>query len=279
MIEAVRWRPFLRWFGRHATGRIRSTFGAVHVHGLDRLRHHAEEAPLLVIANHTAWWDALIALWLSETELAGVAAFGMMDAENLRRLRFFRWLGAFGVDRTSRRDGALATRYAVELLRRRGHALWLFPQGQERPAHVPLRFEPGAAGIAKRARFARVIPVAFAYVFEGDEKPQVYVSIGEAMSFEDGADRAAQERAVDGERQRIARQLETRSEVFVAVFQRNLGPVSRWATAALDRFAGWLAPRQARSRRALPEPPARVEPERATAPLHLGSPEHPDERE
>lgn len=277
MIEAVRWRPFLWWFGRHATGRIRSTFGAVHVHGLERLRRHADEAPLLLIANHTAWWDALVALWLSQRELGGVATFGMMDAANLRRLRFFRWLGAFGVDRTSRRDGALATRYALELLRRRAHAVWLFPQGQEQPPHVHLRFEPGAAGIAKRARAARVIPVAFAYVFEGDEHPHAYVSIGEAMSFEDGSDREAQERAVDSERQRIARQLERRSEDFVAVFERP--PASGWATAWLDRFAGWLAPRQARARAALPEQTARVQSQCASAPLHLGPAEHPDERE
>ncbi len=271
MIEAVRWAPFLRWFTRQATARLRSTFAAVHVRGLSTLQAEARGAPLLLIANHTAWWDPLVALWLSLRQLEGVASYGMMDAANLQRFRFFRWIGAFGVDRTSRRDGALASRYAIGLLQRRDTALWLFPQGAEQPPHVPLRFEPGAAGIARRAPAVRVIPVAFAYVFEGEERPQVYVSVGAALRAEDATDPRAQERAVEAERARIRRHLETRDEAFEPMLVHQPSTLGRLATQALDRLAGWLTPRQAK-RRALPaapggsagdgrgQPPAPVEP-------------------
>lgn len=252
MIEAVRWQPFVRWFCGHAGGRIRETFAAVHVHGLHRLQAAVHEAPALVIANHSSWWDPLVALWLGEMRLEGAHTYGMMNVDNLRRYRFFRWLGCFGVDRTSRRDGARASRYAIDLLRRRGNLVWVFPQGEEQPSHVPLRFELGAAGIAKRAPAARVIPVALAFVFEGEEHPHVYVSVGEPMAADAVADRDAQARAVDRERCRIQRQLETGAEAFDVVLERRPSALGNWATAWLDRFAGWLAPRQARARAALP---------------------------
>lgn len=256
MIEAVRWRPFVRWFRSHAAGRLRSTFAAVHIRGLDSLREAADGAPVLIIANHTSWWDALLALWLSESELPNSAAYGMMDASNLKRFRFFRWVGCFGVDLSSRRDGALATRYALRLLKLRDTALWVFPQGAEQPPHLHLRFLPGAAGIAKRAASVRVIPVAFAYVFEREERPHVYISVGEPMSLADGADCAAQERAVEAERGRINLQVETQDQGFSTILEREPSALSRWASTCLDRFAGWLAPRQAKRRPALPPDPA-----------------------
>ena len=252
MIEAVRWRPFTRWFQRHATGRIRSSFSALHVRGLSGLRQAADEAPLLLIANHSSWWDSLLALWLSQGELPAADAYGMMDASNLKRLRFFRWIGCFGVDLSSRRDGARAARYALDLLTAPNRMLWVFPQGAEQPSHLPLRFMPGAAGIAKRAPCVRVIPVAFSYVFAHDEQPHAYISIGDAMSPADGSDRLAQERAVEDQRQRIQRQLETGQEGFATMFEREPSAAARFATACLDRFAGWLAPRQAKRRAALP---------------------------
>lgn len=253
MIEALRWQPFVRWFSSHIDGRVRDTFAAVHVHGLHTLREAAREAPVLVIANHSSWWDPLVALWLGETQLEGAETYGMMNADNLRRLRFFRWMGCFGVDRSSRRDGARATRYAIDLLRRRGNVVWVFPQGEEQPPHVPLQFELGAAGIAKRAPAAHVVPVALAFVFEGDERPHVYVSIGAPLSTDDAADRDAQAHAVDDERRRIQQELETRSAAFDVVLERAPSAFGAWATAWLDRVAGWLTPRQARARAALPE--------------------------
>lgn len=251
MIEAVRWRPFARWFRSHAAGRIRSTFAAVHVYGLQSLRDAAHDRPVLIIANHSSWWDSLVALWLTETKLPDSEAYGMMDASNLARFRFFRWIGCFGVDLSSRRDGARAARYALELLKIRTTALWVFPQGAEQAPHLPLRFLPGAAGIARRADAVRVIPVAFAYEFERDEQPHVYVSVGAAMSLEDGANREAQESAVEAERARIKLQMETRTEGFTTLFEREPSAISRWATVCLDRFAGWLAPRQVRRQLAL----------------------------
>ena len=84
---------------------------------------------MLVVSNHTAWWDPLVAILLSH-RILNTDGFALMDAKNLRRLPCFGRVGAFGVDLDDQRDGARAIRYAAKLLiakelsRRR--LVWIF---------------------------------------------------------------------------------------------------------------------------------------------------------
>lgn len=251
MIEAAPWPGFARWFNRQTTARLRRSFAAVHVQGLQDLQRAASRSSVLLVANHSAWWDGLVAIWLGNVHVPGSSTHGLFDAQNLSRLRFFQWLGGFGVDRTSRRDGARVTRYALSLLQRPGALVWVFPQGEEQPPHVPLHFEPGAAGIARRAPQTVVLPVAFAYVFEGDALPHLYISVGGPLSPERRHDPRGQAQAVDAERSRIQQaQLQHRAgfETLLAA------PTSRgWGARCLDWLAGRLLPRQARALEAGPK--------------------------
>lgn len=203
MIPA-RKRGWLRWlFRRHAQSRVFGTFGSIHLHGAEHMRNAAQTRPVVAVANHSSWWDGMMLIMVSE-QLVPTDAYVMMDAANLRRLPFFAGLGAFGVELTSRRDGAAAVRYAADLLDKPGRLVWVFPQGQERPAHErPLRFSSGAARIASLSG-ALTVPVAFSYVFGGRERPDVYVSIGAPLV---DADRHAQARAVERELDRIEAEL------------------------------------------------------------------------
>lgn len=203
MIPA-RKRRWLRWlFRRHARARVFGTFGSIRLHGAEHLRAATPSGPVLAVANHTSWWDGMMLIMLSE-QLVPVDAYVMMDAANLRRLPFFAGLGAFGVDLGSRRDGAAAVRYAATLLSEPGRVVWVFPQGEERPAHErPLRFSPGAARIASLAS-APTIPVALSYVFGAHERPDVFISIGAPLRDADGR---AQAQAVTAELERIEREL------------------------------------------------------------------------
>lgn len=188
MIPQRRSRPFTRWFTKHAAGRIRSTFGRVLVHGRERALAAAADGPLLVIANHTSWWDPLAALFVAD--LLGLEAHAMMNARNLERLPFFALVGAFGVDLDDVRDGARAVRYAARLLDGPRRAVWIFPEGEERPAFAPpasLLLRPGAAYVARRASAARVLPIGVRYVFAGAEQPELWISIGAPMARVDDA--------------------------------------------------------------------------------------------
>ena len=245
MIPA-RKRGWLRWlFRRHARSRVFGTFGSIALHGAEHLRAASRSGPVLAVANHTSWWDGMMLIMLSE-HIVPSDAYVMMDAANLRRLPFFAGLGAFGVDLSSRRDGAVAVRYAAELLSGPGRVVWVFPQGEERPVHErPLRFSAGAARIASLAD-ARTVPVALSYVFGAREQPDVFVSIGPPLV---DADRDAQAAAVQAELERIERALsEPGSEAF-----ETIGRAARRSGGWAEKMLAALTP--LRSARSLP--PAR----------------------
>ena len=180
MIPSRPSRWFRRWFAGHARGRIARTFASVRVAGLERAREALRAGPTVTVSNHTAWWDPLVILWLTET-LLGVESYAMMDARNLRRLPFFGLVGAFGVDLDDPRDGALAMRYAAKLLDRPARTVWVFAQGAERPVTArPLGFRRGAAEVARIAK-APTLPVALRYEFGGEERPTLFIAFGEPI--------------------------------------------------------------------------------------------------
>lgn len=205
MIRARRVNWFNAWFSGHARSRIRNTFGEVRVRGLEQAHAEAREGAVLLVSNHTSWWDPLVALHVA-THLLGKAGHAMMDAKNLRRLPFFGLVGGFGVELGKPDDGAQVIEYAAELLQTPENLVWVFPQGAERPIHErPLGFRRGSGEIARLAPQARVLPLGLWYEFGGVEKPTLWLSFGDVVKSTDdaGQNRAAQEEAVTGELLRI----------------------------------------------------------------------------
>jgi 1-acyl-sn-glycerol-3-phosphate acyltransferase len=242
MIRARRVGWFNAWFCGHARSRIRNTFGEVRVRGLETARAYAAEAPLLVVSNHTSWWDLLVALHVW-THMLGTAGHAMMDAKNLRRLPFFALVGAFGVDLDNAADGAAVIRYAARLLEAPGNLVWVCPQGAERPiTERPLGFRAGSGEIARVAKKAKVLPVGIRYEFGGTERPTLWISFGEAVPAgrDTAKNRALQEEAVTGEMDRIEKAVRGEgAEEFVTYWrmrasfvglamERTLAGMTRW---------------------------------------------------
>jgi 1-acyl-sn-glycerol-3-phosphate acyltransferase len=178
-VIAARKSPlFTRWFAGHAERRIFGAFSEVRACGLDELARCAAERPVLVVSNHTAWWDPLLILYLAVRVLR-LDAYAMMDAKNLRSHPFFGKVGAFGVDLDDPADGARAIRYGAKLLDRPGRLVWVFPQGREVPVTArPLGFRRGSAEIARVAKGACVVPAALRYEQGGHPQPGIYVAFG-----------------------------------------------------------------------------------------------------
>ncbi|UQA61882.1 lysophospholipid acyltransferase family protein [Polyangium aurulentum] len=240
MIPARKTRWFNAWFSGHARSRIHGTFGEVRIRGLDRARALAGEAPLLVVSNHTSWWDPLVAMHVS-THLLSTDGYALMDAKNLRRLPFFALVGGFGVDLDRPEDGASAMRYAARLLDRPGRLVWVYPQGKERPITArPLGFRPGSAEIARVARKARTLPAGLRYEFGGTERPTLWLSFGEPMPAERDTTRGreAQEAAVTDELERIERAVRGEDDQGFACVYRT--PPSR-VGAVLERMLAAMA--------------------------------------
>lgn len=234
------WLKFL--FGFVVQRRMQKTFAELRVFGLEQLREHCARGPVLFVSNHTAWWDPMFLILLSARVLH-LRGYAMMDAKNLRKLPFLGRLGGFGVDLDDAADRSAALSYSQTLLRGPGDAVWIFPQGQERPDHErDLHFQPGAAVLSQRQPDAQVIPVGFRYAFGKREKPSMLVSIGAPLepSAEVETDRLAQVQAVRNELQRIDAFLSHLDMQDKAGFVPLLRQQPSWLSRLLTRALGLL---------------------------------------
>jgi 1-acyl-sn-glycerol-3-phosphate acyltransferase len=173
-------RWFEHFFAWHVRRRFKRRFSAVRVKNLAALK---QNAPILVVSNHTSWWDSLVFFDLFFRTLH-LDAYAMMDARNLRKIPLLGWIGAFGVELKDKADGERAVDYAAQLLDRPGRVVLIFPQGSERPfTERPLAFKPGAQRIAERCQ-TLIIPVALRYEHGSKEKPEALVNIGDPIAPE-----------------------------------------------------------------------------------------------
>ncbi len=179
MIEAGlhRWAaPFLDRYNRRILSRA---FARVRVSGL---RHLKPTRPVVAAPNHTCWWDGCVDLFLSRT-VASTESFLMMGEKELSRHKVFSSLGVFGVADEGSRERARSTRYALSLLESSGpRVIWIYPQGEMRPARARVEAREGIAMLARRSN-ARVLPVGHRYEFIRDDHPDVLVRIGEPIDL------------------------------------------------------------------------------------------------
>lgn len=173
-IRSARFLRLARWWVRRELGRA---LDGLHVGGLERAREVCRSGAVLFVANHVAWWDPLVVLALDEA--LGTEGYALMDAENLCRIPFFVWLGGIPLDRTSPARSRAGLRAAAALLDRPGRAVWIFPQGRHRPAHLrPLDLQPGVRLLARLASGTHVVPVALQYAYRDAHQPAAYASFG-----------------------------------------------------------------------------------------------------
>lgn len=170
-------KPWFRTLARrYARRRICRGLDGLHVRGLAQTRDLLADSPVLLAANHVAWWDALLLLPLDEALGGGGRA--LMDQANLNRMPFFSWVGAIPLDRSSpirSRDGL---RTAAHHLSDPGSSLWIFPQGRQRPAWLrPLQLQRGVRLVASLSN-APIVPVSIQYGFREIDRPAAVVDFG-----------------------------------------------------------------------------------------------------
>ncbi len=184
MIPTNRRRLFEHFFAWHVTGRFAKRFSAVRVRGLEHLRAERDRRPILVVSNHTSWWDPLLMFHLSFRGMNKLEGHALMDAKNLRALPLLGWIGAFGVEIGDKADGERAVQYGAEQLSRAGKFVGVYPQGRERPiTERPLGFKQGAARMALLAKVEpAIVPLSVRYEHGRHEKPEVLANIGPAIA-------------------------------------------------------------------------------------------------
>jgi chlorobactene lauroyltransferase len=142
-----------------------------------------DSPPIIMFSNHSAWWDAHLAMVLNE-ECWHTDGYVMVEDTQLSRYRFFRWCGAFSVNRRDPRSAMESMIYAVQRLTEAPRrSLLIFPQGEILANDIrPLVFYQGAGRIASKvaaqAGICALYPIALRYEFIGEQKPDAFISVG-----------------------------------------------------------------------------------------------------
>ncbi len=177
-------QPLLQWFRWIVRQNFLREFHAVRVNGLAQLR--GLDGPLLVYANHSGWWDPMVAFLVSGMLMKSRRHYAPMDAAALKRYRILSSMGVFPVEVSSAR-GAVRFIRAGEAILRGGGVLWVTPQGQFVDARKrPITFKPGMAALAARIPGCMVLPMAIEYVFWDERTPEVLLQFGEPVVVEAG---------------------------------------------------------------------------------------------
>ncbi len=176
-------RPYLRSL-------FQRRFHALHLLGdLPDVPHNT---PILLLPNHSTWWDGFFpyllndAIWQREFYI-------MMLEERLREFWFFRFVGAFSIKQQSLKGIVEALDYTVNLLRTESdekqddkRLVVMFPQGELAPwGKRPLGYNRGIERVLRKCRDqnirAAIVPLAMRCEFLGDEKPHVFLCCGKPI--------------------------------------------------------------------------------------------------
>lgn len=175
--------PVVRWFAWYFRRLARRHFAGVHWATSDDPARW-DDTPILVIANHSTWWDGPLAYLL--TAHLGRTFHVAMEARHLARHPYFGLIGAHPLRRTT-----TAARYAdLEWLGTTlapGAMLWVFPQGERRPAlERPASLERGAAHLALTRAPVRVVPVGIRLAHLSEQLPDAFLRAGPSFIVRPG---------------------------------------------------------------------------------------------
>lgn len=177
------WRKILGWYFSRS---LRKTFHACRVKGESHLKpwkmnkHHVGDAiPLIVYCSHGGWWDAGLAIALTNAHF-GIESYGMMEEQQLKKYTFFTNIGMFSVHRSNARSAVKSIQYAVDLLKNTRKVLWMFPQGELIHQEIrPIQTFSGISNLVELLGEAWCVPVAIRYDFLKEQQPEAWLSIGE----------------------------------------------------------------------------------------------------
>ncbi len=143
--------------------------------------------PLLLLPNHSTWWDGFFVYLLNKRVFQRTAYLMMLEAQ-LSKYRFFAKIGAYSIEPKHRQGIVESLEYTVELLNQGTPLVSVFPQGELLPWHTrPLGYKRGVEWILREYRKpVTVLPLAIRTEFLGEKRPSVFLLFGDVNSFEPG---------------------------------------------------------------------------------------------
>lgn len=187
MIHSSKNKLFEGIFSLYLKRLLRKHFYKIQITGDENYAKLDKSLPTIIYANHSNWWDGFTAFYMAK-EIWKIDSYLMMDIEQMRKYGFFKWLGAFSVERNSPRGAVEAIDYSVELLKNSNRFLWIFPQGELLPNDIrPLKFYNGITKISESLGKVNLLPFSMKYEFLGEQRAEVFLKIGEPDIFSSGS--------------------------------------------------------------------------------------------
>ncbi len=213
MLEAKKNFLFEKFFVIYNRSLLKRRFRCIKVSGLKSFEERNPSLPLIIYANHSSWWDGLVILEVLSNFMFD--KYVMMEEKQLRKLWFFRRLGAFSVVRENPLEAVRSIEYSVKILTEKiNRTLLLFPQGEILPNDIrPLHFFNGLAKIIEQTGTCLTCPLVIRYEFRGNFKPEIFIMIGEPRVFE-FVDKTA--------RKKVTGELEAQMSVYLDRLKSNL---------------------------------------------------------
>ncbi|HEY0244722.1 MAG TPA: 1-acyl-sn-glycerol-3-phosphate acyltransferase, partial [Mucilaginibacter sp.] len=137
----------IRWFfSKYIPWIIRRNFQAVNFNEIEI----DQDRSVLLIANHFSWWDAFL-LYDVFDKLTGKKFHVMVIEETMKKHAFFKYIGAFSVNKNSR-EVIASLDYAAQLLNDPQNLVLLFPQGKLYSNFIDsMQFEKGTLKVMEQA--------------------------------------------------------------------------------------------------------------------------------
>ena len=155
---------------------------------LDNLPETDPQLPVLLLPNHSTWWDGFFIFHLNQY-FFGRHLYLMMLDRQLRNYPFFRRVGAFGIDPESPSAIRQSLRYSADILNQQNagkNMLCIFPQGELLPWHTqPIVFKNGIDVIIKQTRGpVTIMPLAIRVELLEEQRPDVFFLCGQPLVAE-----------------------------------------------------------------------------------------------
>ncbi len=155
---------------------FRKHFYAIHLLG-ERPQVKAN-VPMLLLPNHSSWWDGFF-IYLLNIRLWHRPTFLMMLEEQLKKNPFFRFLGAYSLDPHSAAGIRQSFKYTLNIFRtsyEKACNICIFPQGELLPwGHRPLGYKPGVMWLLNKVdRPIQIIQLAIRVEMLAQQRPEVF---------------------------------------------------------------------------------------------------------
>jgi len=177
LIEAKKNKGFEIIFNIYNKYLLKKNFFKIHLLNNELFLNRNKELPSVIFANHSNWWDGLIAYYLSY-HLWKCDAYMMMDLKQMKKYRFFKWIGAFSVNKESNTDSVKSLNYSIDLIKDNSKVLWIFPQGEMKHHDLrPINFQKGIMKILEKSGQVNLFALVFNYEFLMQQRPEVFIKI------------------------------------------------------------------------------------------------------